>query len=125
MVFQNSIEFILQLSILTIIDILFFSWGSPAQNLKIHRYKQTSTIVESEYSLTKYERNLQITEVPSVAYPILLRMIHECTPEGVFVKVHESQKEDQEVRYIPDNQLTNLKSQLQNLGGSSQKKNKK
>ncbi|XP_077284839.1 mitochondrial ribosomal protein L48 [Arctopsyche grandis] len=99
-------------------------WGTPSQKLKIHRYQQASTIVESEYTLTKYERNLQITDVPSATYPVLLRMIHECTPEGVNVKVHDSQSDDQEVRFIPDNLLISLKNQLENIGGSQKKKKK-
>lgn len=36
------------------------SWATPAQQLKVVRFKPASTALESEYQLNVYERNVQV-----------------------------------------------------------------
>lgn len=87
--------------------------------------KPSTAVVESEYVLSVYERNVQIIDVPSTRYSVLLRLIQESIPEGVSLQVHESEEEHQRIRYVPDNTLKALKVQLTDLGGSSKQSKKK
>lgn len=44
-----------------IIFLMFFiSWATPAQQLKVQRFKPGGTALESEYQLNVYERNVQV-----------------------------------------------------------------
>lgn len=38
----------------------FISWATPAQQLKVQRFKPGGTALESEYQLNVYERNVQV-----------------------------------------------------------------
>ncbi|CAH2233896.1 uncharacterized protein LOC120627203 [Pararge aegeria] len=100
-------------------------WATPAQQLKVQRYKPLSTAVESEYHLNVYERNVQVTDVPAWALGTLLRVSRALLPEGCTLNVHEHTPEHEEVRYVPDNELIDLKQQLDDMGGARVDKKKK
>ncbi|XP_067009692.1 large ribosomal subunit protein mL48 [Anabrus simplex] len=95
-------------------------WATPPQNLKILRYKPQSTITDSEYKLSIYERNIQIVDVPNTLLSVLLEVLKTSLPEGVTLRVHEHLPEHEEIRYVPDNELIELKNLLESL--SIQKK---
>ncbi|XP_041988248.1 39S ribosomal protein L48, mitochondrial [Aricia agestis] len=100
-------------------------WATPAQQLKVQRFKPASTAVDSEYNLQVYERNVQVTDVPAWALGTLLRVSRALLPEGCTLTVHEHLPEHEEIRYVPDNQLLELKQQLEDMGGSRADKKKK
>ncbi|XP_034826705.1 large ribosomal subunit protein mL48 [Maniola hyperantus] len=100
-------------------------WATPAQQLKVLRFKPASTAVESEYHLNVYERNVQVTDVPAWALGTLLRVSRALLPEGCTLNVHEHTPEHEEVRYVPDNELIELKQQLDGMEDARAEKKKK
>lgn len=62
----------------------------------------------------------QVTDVTATQYPVLLRILEACLPEGVQLNVHEHDEFYEEVRYVPDKELIQLKTQLEDM--SSKKK---
>lgn len=66
----------------------------------------------------------QVTDVPAWALGTLLRVARAVLPEGCTLRVHEHAIEHEEIRYVPDNQLIDLKQQLQDMGGSRAEKKK-
>ncbi|XP_049763101.1 39S ribosomal protein L48, mitochondrial [Schistocerca cancellata] len=96
-------------------------WALPAQTQTVQRFKPQSTVVDSEYKLSIYERNVQIVDVPSTTLAILLNILRATVPEGVNLSVHEHSPEHEEIRYVPDQELLELKSQLEALGGPRKK----
>nr|XP_026485480.1 39S ribosomal protein L48, mitochondrial [Vanessa tameamea] len=101
------------------------SWATPAQQLNVQRFKPGSTAVESDYHLKIYERNVQVVDVPAWSLGTLLRVSRALLPEGCTLSVHEHAPEHEEVRYVPDNELIELKQQLDVMGGSRSEKKKK
>ncbi|KAI8422288.1 hypothetical protein MSG28_006169 [Choristoneura fumiferana] len=101
------------------------SWATPAKQLKVQRFKPNSTVVDAEYSLNVYERNVQVVDVPAWALGTLLRVSRAVLPEGCSLNVHEHTIDHEEVRYVPDNQLLDLKQQLEVMGGSRAEKKKR
>ncbi|XP_045447776.1 uncharacterized protein LOC123656096 [Melitaea cinxia] len=100
-------------------------WATPAERTKVQRFKPGSTAVESEYQLNIYERNVQVVDVPAWALGTLLRVSRALLPEGCTLNVHEHTPEHEEIRYVPDNELLELKQQLDDMGGSRPEKKKK
>ncbi|OWR41585.1 large ribosomal subunit protein mL48 [Danaus plexippus] len=100
-------------------------WATPAQQLKIQRFKPNSTAMESEYHLNVYERNVQVSDVPAWALGTLLRVSRALLPEGCTLNVHEHTQAHDEIRYVPDNDLIELKQQLEEMGGSRAERKKK
>ncbi|CAH0406971.1 unnamed protein product [Chilo suppressalis] len=100
-------------------------WATPAQALKIQRFKPGGTVVDTEYLLNVYERNVQVTDIPAWALGSLLRVARASLPEGCTLNVHEHMPEHEEVRYVPDNELKQLKQQLEDMGGSRAERKKK
>ncbi|XP_013191132.2 large ribosomal subunit protein mL48 [Amyelois transitella] len=100
-------------------------WATPAKKLKVQRFKPGGTVVDSEYLLNVYERNVQVTDVPAWALGTLLRVARASLPEGCTLNVQEHAVEHEEIRYVPDNQLIELKQQLEDMGGSRAEKKKK
>nr|CAD7570476.1 unnamed protein product [Timema californicum] len=98
------------------------SWAVPPQHLNIQKYKPQSTLVDAEYKLYVYERNVQVVDLPSTVAPVFLEVIQAALPEGVSLSVHEHTQEQEELRYIPDSQLLELKTELDTLGGPSTKR---
>ncbi|XP_047992324.1 uncharacterized protein LOC125231024 [Leguminivora glycinivorella] len=101
------------------------SWATPAQQLKVQRFKPGGTIVDAEYNLNVYERNVQVVDVPAWALGSLLRCARAMLPQGCELRVHEHAVEHEETRYVPDNQLLELKQQLEVMGGSRADKKKR
>ncbi|XP_072939026.1 large ribosomal subunit protein mL48 [Epargyreus clarus] len=100
-------------------------WATPAQQLKIQRFKPGGTALDAEYHLNIYERNVQVTDVPAWALGTLLRVARAVLPEGCTLNVHEHTIAHEEIRYVPDNELLELKQQLQDMGGSVKDKKKR
>lgn len=96
-------------------------WALPAQTQTVQRLKPRSTVIDAEYKLSIYERNVQIVDVPSTTLAILLNILRATLPEGVSLSVHEHTPEQEEIRYVPDQELMELKSQLEALGGPRKK----
>lgn len=99
-------------------------------------------MVENQYSLNMYERNIQVSfsdfvwhsqiqhiplyiqvsELPTTKAPIFFQVLQTALPEGVNLNIKEHEYEDENVRYVPDLELKELKAQLDELGGPSTKK---
>uniref|UniRef100_A0A6M2DMR1 Putative 28s ribosomal protein s10 mitochondrial n=1 Tax=Xenopsylla cheopis TaxID=163159 RepID=A0A6M2DMR1_XENCH len=90
-------------------------WATPGQYFKIQKLKPKTSAVETEYKLCIYERNLQICDLPSTKDPVLLRILQATLPQGVTVNVHEHLDEHEEIRYVPDKELIELKTQLETM----------
>jgi large subunit ribosomal protein L48 len=58
---------------------------------------------------------LQVVDLPSTIGSIFFEVLQTALPEGVTMTVREHKKEYEELRYIPDVQLLDLKSQLEEL----------
>ncbi|KAG5682091.1 hypothetical protein PVAND_011470 [Polypedilum vanderplanki] len=93
------------------------SWAHPPKKTKIIRYKPNSTNIEAEYSLTAYERYIQLADVESPIYPVFLRFIQAAIPEGIKLSVVHHTDLTEESRYVPDKELLDLKAQLEAAGG--------
>lgn len=53
---------------------LLFSWATPARNFRVTQLKPESSVVQNEYRLNLYERNVQVSsmmELPSVHHIII------------------------------------------------------
>lgn len=114
-----------------------FSWAVPPQNMKIQRMKPMSSIIDAEYKLNIYERVIQVrlvlnllinqnlnkivfqlAEVPAPLYPQFVRVAQSALPEGVTFEVTLNTEQQEEVRYVPDKEMLDLKDELELLGGA-------
>jgi len=93
------------------------AWVQPAQNLRVTKLKPESNVVDSEYLLNVYERNVQISEVPGTLLPVLINAIQAALPAGVTLRVHPHYPIYTEARYVPDLELNELRAQLETWGG--------
>ncbi|XP_063982104.1 uncharacterized protein LOC135165085 [Diachasmimorpha longicaudata] len=91
------------------------SYAFPAKDSKILRFKPRSTVAEAEYTLHFYERNLIISDLSSPKFPVYVRMLEAALPEGVTLNVQEWSAHREELRFVPDKQLMDLKSELQTM----------
>ncbi|XP_036328689.1 39S ribosomal protein L48, mitochondrial [Rhagoletis pomonella] len=101
-------------------------YALPPQTTKVQRLRPNSAIVDAEYRLTVYERNLQINDVNAPIYPVFLRIAQAALPAGVQLSVQEHSEELEERRYVPDRDLLDLKAELGrmqtgNMGGPKKK----
>lgn len=90
--------------------------------MQIQRLKPQSTVIETEYKLITYNRTIQLANVAAPLYQVLLRTCQAAQPEGVALRVVEHSDDHEEVRYVPDRELLELKEQLDEMGGPSTKK---
>ncbi|XP_058461100.1 large ribosomal subunit protein mL48 [Malaya genurostris] len=97
-------------------------WAHPPKKLNVQRFKPASAVIDSEYKLTVYERNVQIANLQSPLYPIFVRILQAALPEGVTLSVSEHSDDVDEARYVPDKDLLELKQQLDDMGGSRDRK---
>ena len=97
-------------------------WAHPPKKEHLIRYKPNSSIPDSEYDLTTYERYVQISDVQAPIYPLFVRFIQAGLPEGVTLSVVHHTDFLEESRYVPDKDLIDLKSQLEAAGGPITKK---
>ncbi|KAJ3658183.1 hypothetical protein Zmor_009939 [Zophobas morio] len=98
------------------------AWGTPHQEIQITTLKAKSEIVTAQYNLKTYERTVQITDVVSTQLPLILRALEASTPSGVTVHVLSHEEWHEEVKYVPDTELKQLKQELDDLGGPLKKK---
>ncbi|KAK0181326.1 hypothetical protein PV327_003619 [Microctonus hyperodae] len=91
------------------------SYALPAKKLKIDKYKSFSSVTEQEYVLNIYERNIQLNNLPFVRLPIFIRLLEAAIPEGVTLKVEVWDPDKEEMRYIPDKELLDLKGELETM----------
>ncbi|XP_062552862.1 large ribosomal subunit protein mL48 [Armigeres subalbatus] len=97
-------------------------WAQPPQKLNVQKFKPASAVIESEYKLTMYERNVQIANLQAPLYPTFLRVLQAALPEGVNLTVNEHTNEVDDGRYVPDRELLELRQKLDEMGGSREKK---
>lgn len=90
-------------------------YALPPQTTQVQRLRPNSAVVDAEYRLTMYERNLQINDVNAPVYPIFLRIAQAALPEGVQLSVQEHSDEFEERRYVPDRDLLDLKAELERM----------
>lgn len=62
--------------------------------------------------------------MPAYQYPLLLRIAQAGLPEGVTLNVVQHDHQHDEIRYVPDTKMKELKEELQDLGGPRKKKRK-
>lgn len=84
--------------------------------------KPASSVIESTYHLTVYERIVQISDIGAPIYPIFLRVVQAALPEGVSLDVIEHTDAHDESRYVPDKDLLECKKLLDEMGGPIEKK---
>ena len=60
--------------------------------------------------------------MPTTKAPLFLHIIQAALPEGVRMTVKLHDDADEELRYVPDLELTQLKSELEAMGGPSKSK---
>nr|CAG4652373.1 EOG090X0MUO [Triops cancriformis] len=99
-------------------------WATPGRSFNIQTFKPQSSLVQAHYSLQQYERNVQVTDLPSNLAPLLFEVIQQTLPPGVEVCVKEHTPSDEDIRYVPDLQLKELRTQLEAMGGPSNPKKK-
>ena len=78
-------------------------------------YKNYSNLIQEIFLF-------QLTDLPSTSAPIFFSIIQAALPEGVKMNIKLHEEEDELVRYVPDQELTQLKSELEALGGASKAK---
>lgn len=98
------------------------SYALPAQSMTVQRFKPNSAVLDSEYRLKIYERNLQLQDVDAPMYPMFLRIAQAALPEGVELSVQEHNDECEERRYVPDKDLLELKAELEKMQTGGKKK---
>nr|SVE84060.1 EOG090X0MUO [Daphnia pulex] len=97
-------------------------WATPCQKYKIQTFKPFSTQVDNQYNLNLYERNVQVVDLPTTKAPLFFHVIQAALPEGVRMNVKLHDDTDELLRYVPDLELTQLKSELDAMGGPSKSK---
>jgi large subunit ribosomal protein L48 len=97
-------------------------WALPPQTINVKRFAPHSDHVESQYTMSVYERNIQLVDIPTTKFSLLLEVIEDSLPAGVKVSVHKHTDEIEKLKYIPDNELKVLKDQLEEMGGTRRKK---
>lgn len=90
-----------------------------------HSGEETYTLLGISITINLKNIVFQISDVPAKFYPILLRVAQAALPEGVTLNVVEHQREHDEIRYVPDNDLRELKEQLIEMGGPRKLKKRK
>lgn len=63
-----------------------------------------------------------MVDLPSTLAPIFFQLIQAAQPQGTNLEVHEHLQEHEIIRYVPDKELIQLKTQLTDLGGPVTKK---
>lgn len=67
----------------------------------------------------------QVYNLPAYFFPVYLRLVQAALPEGVTLNVVEHQPDYDEIRYVPDTELKELREELEELGGARKMKKKK
>lgn len=99
-------------------------WATPLQSFKIQRLGNNSTVVDTEYFLKVYERNIQVVDVKSHIMPLFLEAVITSCPPGVTISVHEHTQKMSDIRYVPDYEVLDLQKQLDEIGDAKKRKKK-
>ncbi|CAL1293258.1 unnamed protein product [Larinioides sclopetarius] len=91
------------------------AWATPHQSWKVTNHEPGTKKVSTEYHLNKYERNIQIANLPAYCATTFFEIIQSSIPMGVCISVHPHDEQHTEIRYIPDFELLILKKQLEEL----------
>lgn len=88
------------------------SWPLPHQEFKIQRFKAGTAAILSEYNLKIYVRHMQLSEISSIKCSVLIRALEAALPQGVTLNIDLYDPAMEKKRYVPDKQLIDLKSSL-------------
>ncbi|XP_033333988.2 mitochondrial ribosomal protein L48 isoform X1 [Megalopta genalis] len=91
------------------------SFAFPHRDFKIEKYKKQSSIVESEYNLKLFERDIIISNLTSTKLPIFIRILEAALPIGVSLEIMPYDPVLEEKRMIPDKELFDLKTELNEI----------
>ncbi|KAG8035734.1 hypothetical protein G9C98_001390 [Cotesia typhae] len=91
------------------------SFAMPSKSLKIQRLKDINTGLQIDYQLEVYERNVVVRDVSSIRLPMFIRLLESTLPEGVTLKVQPWDLAFENKRYIPDKELIEAKTELENM----------
>jgi large subunit ribosomal protein L48 len=91
------------------------AYPMPARSYKIKTYQPFSSNLDKEYSLKMYHRIVRISNLKSTMAPILFESIQLNLPEGVDMTINVPNEEEDQFRYIPDIELNQLKSKLDEM----------
>lgn len=101
------------------------NWAHPPKKAKVKKYKPNSSELEGEYDMTTYIRYIQISELQAPMYNLFIRYIESALPAGVTLSVVHNTDKIEESRYVPDKNLLDLKSQLEEAGGPTTTRKRK
>ncbi|CAK9823766.1 39S ribosomal protein L48, mitochondrial [Anthophora retusa] len=87
----------------------------PHREFHIKRFKRGTTIVDTEYKLKIYERDIQVSNVTSIKCPIFVRILEATLPEGVSLCIDHVDPTLEKKRFIPNKELHDLKMSLQDI----------
>lgn len=91
-------------------------WCAPNTTTKIETLQHESNVVQYEYELNLYERNIQIEKISSRIMSLLVEVVHRSLPAGVQLSIHEHDHElHEKTRYITDYELLQYKKELKLL----------
>lgn len=91
------------------------SYAMPARQFKVKTLQPFSANLDREYELNTYHRVTRIRDLKSTQAPLLFESIQLNLPEGVQLSVSVPTQEDDEFRYVPDIELTELRDKLAEL----------
>ncbi|XP_043223468.1 39S ribosomal protein L48, mitochondrial-like isoform X2 [Amphibalanus amphitrite] len=100
-------------------------WATPHTSARVTRLKPNTAIVETSYDLNLYERNVQLRDLPTTMAPVVIDLLQHSTPPGVQACLQRHKSEYDEVRYVPDLQLKELKQQLAEVGMDPDKRKRR
>lgn len=92
----------------------------PHREFIVKRFKPGGTVVDSEYDLKIFERDLQVSDVTSATCPIFIRILEATLPEGVSLSIDKYDPSVQKKRFIPDKELLELKSEIDEINRNKQ-----
>nr|XP_012141486.1 PREDICTED: 39S ribosomal protein L48, mitochondrial isoform X2 [Megachile rotundata] len=87
----------------------------PHREFNVKRFKPGGTVIDSEYDIKIYERDIQVSDVTATNCPIFIRILEATLPEGVSICIDKYDPMIQNKRIIPDKELLELKSQLNEI----------
>ena len=67
----------------------------------------------------------QLRDLPSTAAPLVADLLRASLPPGVQLSLHPHERHHDEVRYVPDLQLKELKQQLAEVGMDPDKRKRR
>ncbi|KAL0267527.1 UNVERIFIED_CONTAM: hypothetical protein PYX00_009773 [Menopon gallinae] len=109
--FQSRIHKIAYMMGLRVTD----SWAQECQLLNVVTFKPNSELVDNEYAMKKYERNVQVSDALAYEIPVLIDIILSACPPGVSISVHNHEEHHFENRFVPEMRVLELQDQLDEL----------